>query len=254
MAARDRRARSGQRAIADRDEMLSMWSTRVHSWPELETKLASCSRPFALDVVRHGQTEANAGHLFSGASDVPLSLLGEQQARELGSKLTGRYDLAFHSGLERSRRTLELALSSSPASVGALIEDGRLAERSLGALEGRPSMPISEYEQDDFAYAPQDGEPYASVAHRVLSFLADLACTADLRPEPLRALACTHVGPMRLLVPPLRRDIAGQGVLTAKYANAEVFAFEQARPTIPGFLRDALRRAGATDDDPAAAA
>lgn len=231
-----------------------MWSTWVHSWPELEEKLASAFKPFALDVVRHGQTEANAERLFSGASDVPLTPLGEEQARELGSNLTGRYDLAFHSGLERSRRTLELALASSVASVGSVIEDGRLAERSLGVLEGRLATPIPEYEKDDFAYAPAGGEPYSSVARRILSFLADLARAADQRPEPLRALACTHVGPMRLLVPALRRDVAGQGVLTAKYANAEVFAFDPSRPAMPEFLRDAARRAGAEGHDSTATA
>lgn len=231
-----------------------MWSTRVHSWPELEARLASCSQPFALDVVRHGQTEANAERLFSGASDVSLTSLGEEQARELGSKLTGLYDLAFHSGLERSRRTLELALASSVASVGSVIEDGRLAERSLGVLEGRPSMPIPEYERDDFAFAPDGGEPYSSVTRRIRSFLADLACAAGQRPEPLRALACTHVGPMRLLVPALRQDVKGEGVLTAKYANAEVFAFEPSRPVIPEFLSNAVRRAGAGADEPATTA
>jgi len=221
-----------------------MWSTRVYPWAELEQRLASCSGPFALDVVRHGQTTANAERLFSGASDVGLTSLGEQQARELGSMLSGRYDLAFHSPLTRSRRTLELALASSTASAEAVIEDGRLAERSLGVLEGRPSMPIPAYERGDFAYAPEGGEPYSSVARRVLSFLADVGRAADRRQEPLRALACTHVGPMRLLVPVLQQAAEGGGVLTARYANAEVLSFEPSGLMLPQFMREAGRRAG----------
>lgn len=217
-----------------------MWSSRVHSWPELEDELASCHRPFMLDLVRHGQTEANAERRFSGASDVDLTELGERQAREMGSRLTERYDLAFHSSLTRSRRTLELALQSSGARAESVIEDPRLAERSLGVLEGRPIMPIPQYEAGNLAYAPEGGEPYTSVAQRVLSFLADLGRAARERPEPLRALACTHVGPMRVLIPVLRQAGDPAQVLTARYANAEVFSFEVSELVIPPFLADPL--------------
>ena len=154
-------------------------SHAVYPWPELRERLASCSDPFVLEVVRHGQTEANAAHRFSGATDVPLTEHGEQQARELGSRLTGTYDLAFQSPLSRSRRTLELALAASDAAVSEVVEDDRLAERSLGVLEGLDSRPIPEYEAGDFDYAPEGGEPYSSVARRVLSFLADLGALAS---------------------------------------------------------------------------
>ena len=217
-----------------------MWSSQVYRWPELEDKLASCHEPFTLDLVRHGQTEANAERRFSGAADVDLTELGERQAREMGSRLTGRYDVAFHSSLTRSRRTLELALGSSEAQAESVIEDARLAERSLGVLEGRPTMPIPQYEAGDLTYAPEGGEPYASVAQRVLSFLADLGCAASRRPEPLRTLACTHVGPMRVLVPVLRQAGDPSRVLTARYPNAEVFSFEVSELVIPPFLNDPL--------------
>jgi broad specificity phosphatase PhoE len=217
-----------------------MWSTAVYPWPELEERLAACSAPFSLDVVRHGQTEANAARRFSGSSDVPLTEQGERQARELGSRLSGRYDLAFHSPLSRSRRTLELAFAASEATARELVEDPRLAERSLGVLEGRHSMPIPEYEAGDFSYAPEGGEPYTSVTRRVLSFVADLGSVADRAGEPLRALACTHVGPMRVLVPVLRGAVERDGVLTAKYANAEVATFNLSRLTVPEFMREAL--------------
>ena len=218
-----------------------MWSTGVYEWSEIEEKLASCSSPFALEVVRHGQTEANADRRFSGASDVPLTDLGERQARELGSKLGGPYDLAFHSPLARSRRTLELALDAGGVRVGEVIEDERLAERSLGVLEGLRSRPIPEYERGDFQWSPEGGESYCSVTHRVLSFLADLGAAAAGRREPLRALACTHVGPMRVLIPVLRGATVGDDVLTAKYANAEVFGFEPSGLVVPEFVRDALQ-------------
>jgi len=110
-------------------------------------------------------------------------------------------------------------------------------------LEGRPTMPIPEFEQGDFGYAPEGGEPYASVARRVLSFLADLgSVVASGTNEPLRALACTHVGPMRVLIPVLAGRADGDGVLTARYANAEVMSFEISRIALPEFLSDALRR------------
>jgi probable phosphoglycerate mutase len=212
----------------------------VYPWPELQERLASCYEPFVLEVVRHGQTEANAARRFSGATDVRLTEQGERQARELGSRLTGTYDLAFHSPLSRSRRTLELALAASQAEVAEVLEDDRLAERSLGVLEGLDIRPIPEYEAGDFNYAPEGGEPYSSVARRVLSFLADLAAAAAERERPLRALACTHVGPMRVLVPVLEGAADGQGILTARYANAEVTSFELSRLAVPEFLADVL--------------
>jgi broad specificity phosphatase PhoE len=218
-----------------------MWSTAVYPSSELEERLAACSAPFALDVVRHGQTEANAARRFSGSSDVPLTEQGERQARELGSRLTGRYDLAFHSPLSRSRRTLELAFAASEATARDVVEDPRLAERSLGVLEGRDSMPIPEYEAGDFGYAPEGGEPYASVTRRVLSFVVDVGSAAERAGEPLKALACTHVGPMRVLLPVLRGAVERDGVLTAKYANAEVASFELSRLALPDFMREALR-------------
>jgi 2,3-bisphosphoglycerate-dependent phosphoglycerate mutase len=218
-------------------------SHAVYPWPELQERLASCSDPFVLEVVRHGQTEANAAHRFSGATDVALTEHGKQQARELGSRLIGTYDLAFHSPLSRSRRTLELALAASDAAVLEVVEDDRLAERSLGVLEGLDSRPIPEYEAGDFDYAPEGGEPYSSVARRVLSFLADLGAEAAGRERPLRALACTHVGPMRVLVPVLRGATDGRGILTARYANAEVTSFELSRLAVPEFLSNVLSRA-----------
>jgi probable phosphoglycerate mutase len=215
-------------------------SDGVYSWPELQERLAGCSEPFVLEVVRHGQTEANAARRFSGAKDVRLSEQGERQARELGSRLTGTYDLAFHSPLSRSRRTLELALVASQADVGEVLADHRLAERSLGVLEGLDIRPIPEYAAGDFNYAPEGGEPYSSVARRVLSFLADLGAAATERGRPLRALACTHVGPMRVLVPVLEGATDGRGILTARYANAEVTSFELSRLAVPEFLADVL--------------
>lgn len=226
-----------------------MWSSRLHPWPELEERLAACHSPFQLDLVRHGQTEANAGRRFSGASDVPLTERGEQQARELGSRLRGRYDMALHSSLGRSRRTLELAIASPEVRAESVVEDARLAERSLGVLEGRQAVAIPQYEQGDFAYAPEGGEPYASVTQRVLSFLADLGCAATGRARPLRALACTHVGPMRILVPVLEQSEPSH-VLTARYPNAEVFSFEVSELAIPPFLAGALRSAGSDGYDP----
>ena len=234
-----------------------MWSSTVYPWPELEERLESCRGRFALDVVRHGQTEANAARRFSGAGDVELTELGHHQAHEMGSRLSGRYDMAFHSSLSRSRLTLELALGSSDATAECVIEDGRLSERSLGVLEGRQTRPIAEYEQGDFSYAPEGGEPYTSVAQRVLSFLADLADLADAaagRSQPLRALACTHVGPMRILVPVLKQSGEPPHVLTARYPNAEVFSFEVSKLKIPPFLGSALLQAGADGYEPSATA
>jgi broad specificity phosphatase PhoE len=213
-----------------------MWSSRILDWSELETRLRSRGKPFTLEVLRHGQTTANAKGLVSGTLDVPLTQFGERQAREAGAELAAHYDVAFHSPLTRSKRTLELAVASSGALVDSVIDDQRLSERSLGVLQGQLAVPIPAYDDGDLTYAPEGGEPYMRVAQRVLSFLVDLACMAESRPEHVRALVCTHVGPMRVLVAIATGVHDRRNVLTSHYANAEVYKFDVSELRWPAFL------------------
>lgn len=129
---------------------------------------------------------------------MPLTTHGEEQAAKLGSRLSGWFDTAFQSNLGRSRRTLSLALDHSDCKIGETHTDSRVAERSMGELEGMPSRPLPAYDEGDLFWAPSGGEPYIEVIRRIMSFLLDLTDMATAAAQ--RVLVSTHVGPMRMLV------------------------------------------------------
>jgi probable phosphoglycerate mutase len=67
------------------------------------------SRP-QLWIMRHGETEWSKSGQYTGLTDLPLTVEGEQQAVEARKILEGiEFDLVLTSPLRRARRTAELA-------------------------------------------------------------------------------------------------------------------------------------------------
>jgi phosphoserine phosphatase len=86
-------------------------------------------------LARHGETAWNAEGRYQGQEDIPLSPVGEAQARALGGRLREvRIDRALASPLARARRTAELALGEARAAQLQL-DDG-LKEIAHGEWEG----------------------------------------------------------------------------------------------------------------------
>ena len=86
-------------------------------------------------LARHGETRWNAEGRYQGQVDVPLSDIGEAQARTLGERLRDFHiDRAVASPLLRARRTAELALG--PAREPMLKLDSGFAEIAHGTWEG----------------------------------------------------------------------------------------------------------------------
>lgn len=195
------------------------WSQEVRGWDDLALRGDDPTEAIEITVFRHGETAANASGLVSGISDVPLTSRGRAQAQHLGGELHGYYDAAFHSPLLRSRDTLALATGAADCEVGSTHVDGRIVERSMGALEGAPSRPIAAYDEGDLGWAPPGGEPYVLVTQRILSFLRDLeACAGGS--SGLRVLVSTHVGPMRVLLAILDEIASPATMMSAQYGNA----------------------------------
>src|SRR3982751_2687844 len=94
-----------------------------------------------LHLVRHGETNWNRDGRIQGWSDVPLSDVGREQARELAADLAERpIGAIYSSDLRRAFETAEplaqrrgLPIRSSPA----------LRERNFGANEGRTSAEVA---------------------------------------------------------------------------------------------------------------
>jgi broad specificity phosphatase PhoE len=120
-------------------------------------------------LVRHGQTEWSVAGKHTGFTDLPLTPLGEANARALSARLGGyQFEAVFTSPLQRALRSCELAGYATGA-----IRDPDLREWNYGAYEGMRTAEIR-------AASPQwelfrDGCPHGeSVAE--ISARADRVC------------------------------------------------------------------------------
>jgi phosphoserine phosphatase len=86
-------------------------------------------------LARHGETPWNAEGRYQGQEDIPLSPVGEKQARLLGERLHDvRIDRAISSPLARAHRTAQLALGELRTEM--LTTDPGFLEIAHGTWEG----------------------------------------------------------------------------------------------------------------------
>ena len=90
--------------------------------------------------IRHGETDWSLTGQHTGRTDLPLTLKGEHDARELHERLRHlTFDHVFTSPRHRARQTCELSGWAACAHV-----DPDLAEWDYGDYEGRSSADIHE--------------------------------------------------------------------------------------------------------------
>jgi len=86
-------------------------------------------------LARHGETPWNAEGRYQGQEDIPLSAVGEAQARALGERLAAvAIDRAVASPLSRAATTARFALGAARADM--LSTDPGLMEIAHGEWEG----------------------------------------------------------------------------------------------------------------------
>ena len=141
-----------------------------------------------LYLARHGQTQANVEKRFSGKKDTPLTVLGRQQAEEIGQVLKRELGpepniACVSSPLQRARTTMEIARSVLELPVKDYAIDPRLQEIDLGRwdqlteAEARALDPAY-YDRraaDKWNVPALGGEDYEDVAARLTAWIADLA-------------------------------------------------------------------------------
>ncbi|MGD9526132.1 phosphoglyceromutase [Pseudonocardia sp.] len=107
-----------------------------------------------LVLLRHGQSVWNAENLFTGWVDVPLSELGEQEARRGGELLREAGllpDVVHTSLLRRAISTANLALDAADRHWIPVKRDWRLNERHYGALQGKnKKQTLDEFGEEQF--------------------------------------------------------------------------------------------------------
>jgi probable phosphoglycerate mutase len=128
--------------------------------------------PLCSYLIRHGETEWSLSGQHTGATDIPLTSRGEEEARELGQRLRGiRFAHVLVSPRLRARRTCELAGLGAAAEVAP-----ELAEWDYGDYEGQRSVDIRKVRPDwnIFRDGCPGGETPTQVSNRADLLIARL--------------------------------------------------------------------------------
>ncbi len=164
-------------------------------------------------LVRHGESMGNVAAAAANAADaevievgqrdadVPLSDVGQAQARALGAGVSAvladdRPTLVWSSPYIRAQQTAETALATAGEPRPVLVDE-RLRDRELGVLDLLTTKGVAnrfplEAERrrwlGKFYHRPPGGESWADVVLRIRSFVRDL----DTVPDGTRALVVCH--------------------------------------------------------------
>jgi 2,3-bisphosphoglycerate-dependent phosphoglycerate mutase len=108
----------------------------------------------ALLLLRHGESTANAGDIFGGWLDYPLTERGRVQASEAGRLIrdAGLCPASVHTSLlTRAVETADVVLAESTPPAPTVRRSWRLNERHYGAFQGRSRAAIrAEYGDEAF--------------------------------------------------------------------------------------------------------
>lgn len=132
-----------------------------------------------LVMLRHGQTEYNAGSRMQGQLDTDLTELGRNQADAAAVVLAKRLPLLIISS--DLRRALDTAVALGDRSGQPVSIDTRLRETHLGDWQGMTHLEVDDVApgarlawRDDARWAPHGGESRVDVADRSVPLVREL--------------------------------------------------------------------------------
>jgi len=158
--------------------------------------------PTRVFLIRHGATILSAEDRFAGATDVPLSDEGRQQAQRLAVRLIKEPIAAVYAST--MIRTIETArILAEPHRLEVQLRDG-LREISHGHWEQMTRKEVDErypqeafeWDKDPYTFAPTGGESGLAVTARALPALIELVRAH--RGETI--LVVSHKATIRLLL------------------------------------------------------
>lgn len=173
-----------------------------------------------LFVVRHGETERSAGHVYSGQADVPLTDAGHEQARLAGERLADAgVDAIWSSPLCRATDTAAAIAKATGAPVRV---DRRLIEVDYGELEGfdRESArdhfgpAFREWRSDPFNSPLPGMEPLGDALERARGAAADAIADSEC------PVLVGHQGILRLVLVALGR-VEADAYFSVRLSEAE---------------------------------
>lgn len=155
-------------------------------------------------IFRHGQTYFNRDGRFTGNIDSDLTRKGREDAKIVAERLKNKkFQIAYHTKLDRSRDTLKIILKYHPE-CKKIIEDNRIIERLYGILEGKTHWSLVKkkgpaiYDKwhRSYRYGPPKGESFVDVEKRVGSFIKDLKKL--MKKEKVNVAISAHGNSIRL--------------------------------------------------------
>ena len=161
----------------------------------------SAHEPTRLILLRHGQTPASVGRLYSGRGNPSLTELGREQAHAAADLLRDTHiDAILSSPLDRARQTADAVNATRGLTVE--VEDG-LIETDFGAWEGLSFGEARARDPElhgrwlgDTSVAPPGGESFDEVHARVAALVERV--TVD---HPGRTvLLVSHVTPIKTIL------------------------------------------------------
>ncbi|ODT98858.1 MAG: hypothetical protein ABS81_26920 [Pseudonocardia sp. SCN 72-86] len=166
-----------------------------------------------LVLVRHGQTDANAGHILDTAlPGFPLNDLGHAQARSVAGVLSDwPVRAVFASKATRAQETAAPVAEAHGLPVTVL--EG-VHEISVGELEGAADAHSRQIFEDvydawwggDLGRAMPGGESASDVRERTLPVVDELAAAADELPPGSAIVLVSHGATIRILAGALLGD------------------------------------------------
>lgn len=166
-------------------------------------------------LIRHGETDWNAGGRFQGQLDIELNEEGRRQAQALAARLAPEpLDVVYTSDLARARDTAQHIIDRQRASGEQnaldLRPDPRLRELNLGdwqgltyaQIEAQDPERLAAWDADRVNYRLPGGESLRQVADRVRAVLDDVrqGNGADDGPENQTIALVTHGLTLRILL------------------------------------------------------
>jgi 2,3-bisphosphoglycerate-dependent phosphoglycerate mutase len=183
-------------------------------------------------LVRHGESQANAQEIVSGADDWPLTQLGKQQARQAAEQLRHvKLDKAYTSQLSRAKDTLaEIAEALHRTDLPVVIAP-ELNERDFGALTGQPKAEVKQQIGNDQFNAvvwnwdvpAPDGESLKMTHDRVVPYFQKTILADATNGQNILVVA--HRQLLRALVKHLD-NIPDDQIAHYNLENAEVISYK----------------------------
>jgi broad specificity phosphatase PhoE len=187
-------------------------------------------KPTTFYFVRHGESEGNAAHVFTGQTDSPLTARGRQQAESVADELAKvKFDRIVSSDLARARDTATVIAKRHRVPVEVVPE---LREIDVGDRTGKTfdeTRGLPNWNDDGFVAWP-GGETLDLVLARTLGAIDRLT-----RESPGKTiLVVGHGGVNRILLshflgvlPKLDRTPGGNTNISVVHTDGKVHTVEQ---------------------------